>query len=288
MADNTIVQEIVNDIEGVESDNLQNEETETKEQTKEIQKEKSESVITEELVKELGLSNSFIGKPIKELGKSYVELLKLEGKRGNDIADLRNQVNVLQEQATKKEEKQAIKETKDEFGEMPDPIDDPDGYKVWMKEFKTNLISEMKEEILKELSPALKRTEHLSTKEMIGDTIELIQKGLPDGENAEEVLKEYISENKEYFEELLSSGKGRTPQSLAKETIKDFKAKQFDRQNKLTDEEIKKIASDKAREQLVKKNDTTKSSNLNTNSREIKKTSLVSEIVREMEQENGE
>ena len=288
MAEKTVTQELIEDIEGNESENLQNEETGKIEQKEEIQKEESESVISEEMVKELGLSNSFIGKPIKELGKSYVELLKLEGKRGNDIADLRNQVNVLQEQATKKEEKKAIEETKDEFGEMPDPIDDPQAYKDWMKSFKKNLISEMKEEILKELSPALKRTEHLSTKEMIGDTIELIQKGLPDGENAEEVLKEYIAENKEYFEELLSSGKGRTPQSLAKETIKDFKAKQFDKQNKLTDEEIKQIASDKAREQLVKKNETTKSSNLNTNSREIKKDSLVSEIVREMEQEQGD
>jgi hypothetical protein len=101
-------------------------------------------------------------------------------------------------------------------------------------------------------------------------------------------LNEYIAENKEYFEELLSSGKGRTPQSLAKETIRDYKAKQFDKHNKLTEEEIKKIASDKAREQLVKKNDATKSSNLNTNSREIKKGSIITDIVRDLEQENGE
>ena len=288
MAEKTVTQELIEDLEGNESENLHNEETENKEQNKEIQKEESESVITEELVKELGLSNSFIGKPFKELGKTHIELLKAYSKQGNDIGDLRKQVEVLQEQATKKEEKKAIEETKDEFGEMPDQFEDPQAYKDWMKSFKKNLISEMKEEILKEIAPSLKITNHLSTKEMIGETIELIQKNLPEGENAEEVLKEYISENKEYFEELLSSGKGRTPQSLAKETIKDFKAKQFDKQNKLTDEEIKKIASDKAREQLVKKDVTTKSSNLNTNSREIKKTSLVSEIVRDMEQENGE
>ena len=291
MAEKTVTQEIIDDIEGNDSDNLHSsvdgEETENK-QKEEIQKEESESVISEEMVKELGLSNTFIGKPIKELGKSHLELQKAYSKQGNDIGELRKQIEILQEQATKKEEKQAIKETKDEFGEMPDPIDDPDGYKVWMKEFKTNLISEMKEEILKELSPALKRTEHLSTKEMIGDTIEIIQKSLPDGENALDVLNEYVAENKEYFEELLSSGKGRTPESLAKETIRDYKAKQFDKQNKLTDEEIKKIASDKAREQLIKKNEATKSSNLNTNSRENKKSSIISDIVRDLEQENGE
>lgn len=284
MNEKTVAQEIIEDIEGKKSEELHNEESEER-QVEEIQQEKSEAVISEELVKEFGLSDSFIGKPIKELGKSHLELLRAYSKQSNDIGELRKQIEVLQGQATKKEEKKAIEETKDEFGEMPDPLEDPIAYKAWMKEFKKNLISEMKEEILKEINPSLKKAEHLSTKEMIGETLDIIQKGLPEGENAEEVLKEYISENKEYFEELLSSGKGRTPQSLAKETLKDFKAKQFDKQNKLTDEEIKKIASDKAREQLVKKDASVKSSNLNTNSRDTKKGSLVSEIVRDMEQD---
>ena len=56
-------------------------EVETEEEVPEVEEETNESnesqevIITPEMVKELGISNSFSGKPIKELAKSYKELV---------------------------------------------------------------------------------------------------------------------------------------------------------------------------------------------------------------------
>ena len=140
----TIAQEINEELES--SSNLEGKEDEVEQSTEQSQKESEQSEqpegITEEYVKENGLSDSFIGKSWKELGKAYSNSLKSGTKLAQEISELRKSVETLK--ATPKEEKKAEKETVDEFGTMPDAYEEPEKFKTWMKEFKSNLTKEIK------------------------------------------------------------------------------------------------------------------------------------------------
>lgn len=300
MSELTTAQEIISDLENEEgltppADNTQQEEP-TKQNAKEepvkveVKEEKpidepAVTVITKEFVEKHGLSKHLVGKPIDELGNSYSNMIKQDTKLSQELAQLRGTVEELKAQTTKTVEKAAITETIEELGEMPDPVDDIDGYKAWMKEFKTNLKAEIRADVLKEFGPGLQQVQKQSEDNLVGDTLNLIKEGLPDDADPKEVLSEYIKENKDYFDELISTGRGRTPESLAKEALRDFKAKSFDKNNKLTDEEIVKRASEIAQAQLKKKVKNTKTTDMNTNSREMTGKGMAADIVRDLEAE---
>lgn len=297
MSELTTAQEIISDLENEEgltppADNTQQEEP-TKQNAKEepvkveVKEEKpidepAVTVITKEFVEKHGLSKHLVGKPIDELGNSYSNMIKQDTKLSQELAQLRGTVEELKAQTTKTVEKAAITETIEELGEMPDPVDDIDGYKAWMKEFKTNLKAEIRADVLKEFGPGLQQVQKQSEDNLVGDTLNLIKEGLPDDADPKEVLSEYIKENKDYFDELISTGRGRTPESLAKEALRDFKAKSFDKNNKLTDEEIVKRASEIAQAQLKKKVKNTKTTDMNTNSREMTGKGMAADIVRDL------
>lgn len=301
MPEQTTAQEILNDLENEEgltppAQEVQPEGPEVIEEPvkEEVKEEKpkdepSAQVITKEFVEKHGLSKHLVGKPIDELGNSYSNMIKQDTKLSQELAQLRGTVEDLKVQATKTEQKAAIEETVGELGEIPDPVDDIDGYKAWMKGFTTNLKTEMKAEIraevLKEIGPGLQQVQKQAEDNLVGDTISLIKAGLPDDVDAKEILSEYIKENKDYFDELISTGIGRTPESLAKEALRDFKAKSFDKNNKLTDEEIVKRASEIAQAQLKKKVKNTKTTDMNTSSRELSGKGLAADIVRDLEAE---
>lgn len=291
MSEKTTAQEILEDLEGEEGLTPATEEPITEKQPEEkpevkepVQEEiktdePSALVITKEFVEKYGLSKHLVGKPIDELGNSYSNMIKKDTKISQEMAQLREQVESLK--ATKSEEIKAEQQTIEELGEIPDPVDDIDAYRKWMKEFKTNL----KAEVLSEINPKLQKAEELTTNDLITETIDLIKQGLPEGTDPKEVLAEYIRENKDYFDELIGTKIGRTPQSLAKETLRDFKSKAFDKNSKLTDEEIVKRASEIAQQQLKKKVGSTKVTDMNTNSRALPSKGLVADIISDLEAE---
>ena len=114
-------------------------------------------------------------------------------------------------------------------------------------------------------------------------TFQLVQTGLPEDEDVQAVIADYMEENKDYYQELIEMGRGRTPEQISREILKDYKAKMYDKQSKLTQEEIEQKASEKAQSELLKKTKNTKVSNMNTNQRETKRDSEVSKLVAELE-----
>lgn len=275
------VQETINEIENEnQSDNLEsNQEPEIKQP--ETQESESDGLITEEIAKQYGLSKTFIGKPLIEGIKSYSELLKLDGKRANEIAELRKQVEALK--VTPKEQQKAEQQTENELGDMPDPLDDPKGFSDWMKRRDEILLENAEKRIEAKYKDKFETAEQVSTESLMNKTFQLVQTGLPEDEDVQSVIADYMEENKEYYQELIEMGRGRTPEQISREILKDYKAKMYDKQSKLTQEEIEQKASEKAQSELLKKTKNTKVSNMNTNQRETKRDSEVSKLVAELE-----
>lgn len=275
------VQETINEIENEnQSDNLEsNQEPEIKQP--ETQESESDGLITEEIAKQYGLSKTFIGKPLIEGIKSYSELLKLDGKRANEIAELRKQVEALK--VTPKEQQKAEQQTENELGDMPDPLDDPKGFSDWMKRRDEILLENAEKRIEAKYKDKFETAEQVSTESLMNKTFQLVQTGLPEDEDVQAVIADYMEENKEYYQELIEMGRGRTPEQISREILKDYKAKMYDKQSKLTQEEIEQKASEKAQSELLKKTKNTKVSNMNTNQRETKRDSEVSKLVAELE-----
>lgn len=275
------VQETINEIENEnQSDNLEsNQEPEVKQP--ETQESESDGLITEEIAKQYGLSKTFIGKPLIEGIKSYSELLKLDGKRANEIAELRKQVEALK--VTPKEQQKAEQQTENELGDMPDPLDDPKGFSDWMKRRDEILLENAEKRIEAKYKDKFETAEQVSTESLMNKTFQLVQTGLPEDEDVQAVIADYMEENKDYYQELIEMGRGRTPEQISREILKDYKAKMYDKQSKLTQEEIEQKASEKAQSELLKKTKNTKVSNMNTNQRETKRDSEVSKLVAELE-----
>ena len=280
------VQETINEIENEnQSDNLEsNQEPEVKQP--ETQESESDGLITEEIAKQYGLSKTFIGKPLIEGIKSYSELLKLDGKRANEIAELRKQVEALK--VTPKEQQKAEQQTENELGDMPDPLDDPKGFSDWMKRRDEILLENAEKRIEAKYKDKFETAEQVSTESLMNKTFQLVQTGLPEDEDVQAVIADYMEENKEYYQELIEMGRGRTPEQISREILKDYKAKMYDKQSKLTQEEIEQKASEKAQSELLKKTKNTKVSNMNTNQRETKRDSEVSKLVAELEANNDQ
>ena len=116
----------------------ESEEAEEEEETESEESEDSTPLITEKIAKEAGLPKELVGKPIDELGKSYRNLLTDYTKKSSELAELK-----------KVQVKDTPKETEKELSidEMPDPIEDIEGFREWMKRYDAQSRNRLKKEL---------------------------------------------------------------------------------------------------------------------------------------------
>lgn len=153
------------------------------------QPEEDSNVITEELAKEAGLSNTFIGKPITELAKAYKEANKQFTVKSQETAEFRRRLeqlesNISSKAQTQKEETQV----EDAFENIPDPIEYPEEFQKWAKGL-VKTVSNLKNVSSKDLEEVKTFTERQKDQQILGS----IQSGLPEGVSADEVLKEWAA-----------------------------------------------------------------------------------------------
>lgn len=93
-------------------------------------------VITEEYVKEAGLPESFVGKKFSDgtIAKHIKSLTGEFTKKSQKASELEKRLESLEAKMTEGKTKQEKEEVKDLFEKMPDPLDNPDQFKAWMKD----------------------------------------------------------------------------------------------------------------------------------------------------------
>lgn len=123
--------------------------------------EDSTLLITEKIAKEAGLPKELIGKPIDELGKSYRNLLADYTKKASELAELKK----VQVKDTPKEAEKELS-----IDEMPDPIEDIEGFKEWMKRYDAQSKSRLKQE-LKPIEDAKRAQSVKDTFDNIADAV---------------------------------------------------------------------------------------------------------------------
>lgn len=270
MADN----EEKNVYEEISEENEKNVEPseEVNEEEEEIVEDKpsEEPLLTKEDVEEMGLGKGFIGKPVSILKDVYKNQDKLYRQTSQTLSEMKTEIAELKGSLSKKEVKEAQKtaeqEAEDELGEMPDPVNDFDDYKLWMAK-KDKLTTENFRKILREeLSNVSKSTEELQqdkNNQILWDNLvtglkEVYGEDLTQ-DNVNAVLKEYNDSlqelEKDEFDDEIKRYTGR-PVSLAKNIIKYHKSNLFGKKEE-TDEEKKariKAAQDKKVNQLKKTN----------------------------------
>ena len=135
---------------------------------------------------------------------------------------------------------------------------------------------------MNEISPSLQKTNELSTENLVNKTVKQIESALEvDGS---EVLAEYIKENKDYFEELIALGKGRSPERLANEVVRDYKAKAFDKLSKKETENNEQSATEKAVKKIQEKAKAAKETSTTVNAkRDTETKSIASQIIEDIE-----
>ncbi len=230
-----------------EEETKANEEAETQEEESATNNE--EPVITEEQAREWGLHHSFVGKPISELGKAYRNL----------TADYTRKSQKL------KELEKPDKETQEVLDDMPDPIEDIDGFKKWVKQQLA------KDKVNPEIEAYIQREKE----ERI---LSAIKEKLPKDVNVEDVIKQwgmagYVQDEKDY-NYFMSR-----PEVFVNSVTTFYKAqelaqKEIEEAKKRGDYEVNKTAR-----AFKKKEDVT---SLNSSPRKTKKSGLVGELVNDL------
>lgn len=291
----SLVSQMIDDevVESPQTEETPKEETpkeETSETVNEVTEETQEELlITEELAKSFGVSKSFIGKPIEELAKSHKEALKWGTENSQQLKEMSKQLEELKSGLNQKQVESAQEVVEDELGDMPDPVDDPKGFKDYMKSFKKALrdeaIKEAKAQI--ENDPSIKTAQDLAAKQSEEMTLKLIQSSLGEDEKADEVLQNWFEANEKYVPQLMESGIYKNnPEKLANDILQFHKANSFDALKSAQDSDTKLKIHQKTKENLARvKPSMTKSS---TSPRtETKNGGLVSEMLEEELQAQG-
>lgn len=271
---------------------------------------KDSSLVTEELANEMGLPKGFIGRPLSEVGKSYKESKSWANTTNQELiqlkADLENLKGQVSQTQLKKAEEDAKKEadikTEDLLGEIPDSLEDPEGFNQWLlkrdsliaeslrKEFRKEL-KEESEKIKKEFqnNPALKTAEQMAIEKTDKMIIESIQNSLPEGIDANALLTAWLEEIKDDFKEIAESGLyANKPQRLVKDVLNWFKAQSYDSlKNQKESDLIKKIHK-KTKENLEKASKVKPSApSVVLNKDEQKSESVVSKMVENLRRRAG-
>ena len=133
-----------------------------------------QAVMTEDFVKMNGLPNFFVGKPFEELAKSYSHANRK-----------------LSQLPPKNETKVAPQEPLPQDDEIPDPVEDFEGFKKWYKESNKRMQEEAVQIALSRVNPELEVVSRMKQQEQIA----YIEKELSKEFSAEEIQaisKEYL------------------------------------------------------------------------------------------------
>lgn len=240
------------------------EETETEESTEEG--EIGEIEITEELATQLGLPNTFIGKPLSEAGKAYKNAVKWENKNNEEIKELRTTLETLVSQLSDKDinkiEQEANKEAADN---VPDPVTEPERFNEWLSKRDELIVQKVLAKV--DENPKLKAADEMAQQQMENNTIEALDAGLPEDVEAATVLNDWFEDNKEDYEDMVKSGLYKNkPQKLVKDILTWYKANSFDSLSNTKESDIKKQVHKKTVENLKAKGNKTKT-NMSSNAR---------------------
>ena len=241
MADENVISGILEDVQEEQtSEETPNEETQEEQPSQ-------EPVITEEQAREWGLHHSFVGKPISELGKAYRNL----------TADYTRKSQKL------KELEKPSQETQDILDDMPDPVEDIEGFKKWMK----------KQLSAKRRDPEI---EEYIQQEKEAKILAAISSQLPDGVDAGEVIREWGTAGYVQNEQDLNYFLNR-PQVFVNSVLTFYKAqelskKELEQAKKKGDNEVKKVTKALRTKQA-------KASDLNSETRTRETTGIVGEIL---------
>lgn len=225
-----------------------------------------DSLITEELVKVMGLPKGLIGRPLSEVGKSYKESVRWGNENNQELIQLKSRLEQLEGQVTDsqkaKVEKEAQKETEDLLGEIPDTIDDPHGFNEWLKKRDeivekkfSKIIEDKLGDVMEKINnnPSLKTAEDLAAKNATKQIVRTLDEQLPEGAGGETLLNAWLDEKAEDYELLAKSGYYKNnPKKLTDDILSWYKAQSYDSlKNEKESDIIKKIHT-KTKENLNK------------------------------------
>jgi len=270
----------------VEAETEEKVETET-EETEESEESESigDTLIDEELAEVLGLPKTFIGKPLKDAGKSYKETVKWENENNKQIKNLQRTVEDLVNKLSDKEINQIEKEANAEAAdEVPDPVTEPEKFNEWLQK-RDDLIMQ---KVLKKVEeyPSFKAVDEIAIQRMEEETLKSLQAGLPEDVKASDVMNGWFNDNKDDYEVMVKTGLYKNkPKKLIKDILIWYKANSYDSLKNTKESEMKSQVHKKTVENLKAKGNKTKT-NFSSNPRpQIEKTSVVSTILKNLEEQ---
>lgn len=236
--DNNFVQDLISSIGGEVQEPKPELETPepqpVKSQEPEVKSEpeKPQTVITEEFARENNLPDFMVGKPLKELAKSYKLLEKQFTKVTQELSSVKKA----------KAEEPAPKQVEEEL-DIPDPADyeDSASYKKAMKVYESKLSAKIKQETLAEVQRGSQEINEMVNQRKIEAIREAIQAQLPEGADASQVIQDYVADNEEQLQDL-QPVYARNPNLLVKHVITHFKATNKPKNDSVT-QAVKKIAT---------------------------------------------
>ena len=209
----------------------------------EAEEEPKELLIDDSLIEQYPTLAGLKGKPLIEVAKSYDNLEREYSKTKNELAE-----------ALKKQKDEVEEAELEQQDEMPDPYDDPEGFRKWIEGQTTKEpvdIQKLIDEKLQEVK-AKEEEERLKAEKLKADSekfqnyvLSEITKGIP-GSNAGKLIDAYIDANKS---ELLENGQmkpeiqaafAKNPDLLVKNVVNFAKLND----NSLTRAEAYEIARD--------------------------------------------
>ena len=224
-------------------------ETPTEKEEEEIEN----TIVDDDLLKALDLPKFFLGKKLSEVGKSYKESVKWDNENHQKLSKLESEILSLKEVLTQKQQNQAeedaLKQTERELGEIPDPIEDRNGFNKWLLNFKRSVFDEASktakensEKLLKAL-PEITQARELAAQQTWNTVTNMLQDNLSDKVKAKDVLDAWFEENEEDFALLQQSGIYKNkPEKFVKHILDWVKAQSYDSlKNQKESDFIKKV-----------------------------------------------
>lgn len=276
-SEDSLVNDIINEEEqGEESqgDEPQGDEPQGNEEPQE-QGTQDEQAISEEFAEKYGLPKWMVGKPMDELGKSYHNINKEFTQRSQELSQMRKEVDNLKQQMTEKADtKKEKEEVKDIFESMPDPVEDDEGFKKWLKEMYNDAQSKAEERALQKIQKQYEpiQQEYQAQKEQqIRNNIES-----ETGENLNDILPQWAKDMGIQSEEEVQMWLNK-PDLMVKSVNNWHQAKQYQSLQKSKQDGDAQVGKTK---NALKDQ---KGSELNSNDRQTKKKGVVSELLDDLE-----
>jgi len=213
--------------------------TENDNLTVNLDQQANELLITTDDIKDFPELKPYLGKPLKDIRKFYKALRSDYREKAEELAKLKNN-NEKQAEENKK--------TLDKvFDSMPDSIDDPEGFKDWIKEAFAVAKQEARDEALKEVSPKLLSLQESESERQAEIIIEAIKSKLPEGVTYEQALTDFMSE--EPSKKILDFYDD-NPEIFVKHIIESQQLKSLQSKSQKTESEIEKQARLKAADKI--------------------------------------